>query len=286
MDAHFYFMPKLVNLVGQVFHNLTVIESEIRYNNDQRRLWLCLCTCGNTLWKTRKALLKCPYNFCGYNTHPTKICTKCKIDKDKETGYHKSNARENNIQPVCKECKRKEYNPEQFKKKYNEQMADPEKKKHKYAVNNKSRWKPESIAKQKIRKLEYNKRPEVIERRKQIHRIRKANDIQYALTKRLRCSVRDIVRSLKNKKYKYKQTMQLLGCDIDFFKKHIEDKFVDGMCWENFSLWHIDHIKPLSRFDLTDIEEQNKACHYTNLQPLWWRDNIVKGNKYDEPNPN
>lgn len=43
--------------------------------------------------------------------------------------------------------------------------------------------------------------------------------------------------------------------------------------------WHIDHIVPCASFDLSKPEEQKKCFHYTNLQALWWRDNIVKGDK-------
>ena len=55
------------------------------------------------------------------------------------------------------------------------------------------------------------------------------------------------------------------------------------MTWENWKIdgWHIDHIKPLNSFDLTDPEQLKEACHYTNLQPLWWYDNIEKGDKID-----
>ena len=54
------------------------------------------------------------------------------------------------------------------------------------------------------------------------------------------------------------------------------------MTWNNHGLygWHIDHIKPVSKFNLLDLEEQRRAFHYTNLQPLWALDNIRKSNKY------
>jgi hypothetical protein len=53
------------------------------------------------------------------------------------------------------------------------------------------------------------------------------------------------------------------------------------MTWENWSKygWHIDHIKPLSSFNLTDYEQLKMACHYTNLQPMWAKDNLIKSNK-------
>ncbi len=55
----------------------------------------------------------------------------------------------------------------------------------------------------------------------------------------------------------------------------------DTMTWDNYGLygWHIDHIKPLASFDLTDREQFLEACHYTNLQPLWAEENLSKGNK-------
>ncbi len=54
------------------------------------------------------------------------------------------------------------------------------------------------------------------------------------------------------------------------------------MMWSNWNHtgWHIDHIKPLSSFDLTNHNEFLTANHYTNLQPLWAKDNLQKGNKF------
>ena len=79
------------------------------------------------------------------------------------------------------------------------------------------------------------------------------------------------------------KTEELLGCTIKEFKRHIEDQFQEGMTWDNHTRdgWHIDHIKPLSSFDLTKAENQLKACHYSNLQPLWAIENMQKGDKLD-----
>lgn len=70
-----------------------------------------------------------------------------------------------------------------------------------------------------------------------------------------------------------------LGCSIQELKKYIEQKFTDGMSWGNYGEWHIDHIKPLSKFNLSDRQEFLEACNYENLQPLWAKENIAKGNK-------
>lgn len=74
-----------------------------------------------------------------------------------------------------------------------------------------------------------------------------------------------------------------LGCSIEELKKHLEDQFAEGMTWDNYGLkgWHIDHIKPLAKYNLSNPEEFKEACNYKNLQPLWAKDNLKKGAKYD-----
>ena len=80
---------------------------------------------------------------------------------------------------------------------------------------------------------------------------------------------------------KTQRTEKLLGCTIEKCKIYLESLFKEGMSWDNYGYrgWHIDHIVPCSAFDLTNIEEQKKCFHYTNLQPLWAKDNLSKGDK-------
>ena len=75
--------------------------------------------------------------------------------------------------------------------------------------------------------------------------------------------------------------MDDLGCGISELILYLESKFQLGMTWENWSKygWHIDHIIPLSSFNLEVREELLKAVNYINLQPLWAKDNFSKGDK-------
>jgi hypothetical protein len=79
------------------------------------------------------------------------------------------------------------------------------------------------------------------------------------------------------------RSTELWGCDLATLRQHIEGKFVDSMTWENHSLWHIDHTKPLCQFDLTDPEQQKIAFHYSNLRPLWAAANLARPRKNWRP---
>lgn len=87
-----------------------------------------------------------------------------------------------------------------------------------------------------------------------------------------------LLRALKGN-YKSGSAVSNLGCSVEEFKVYMESKFLTGMSWENHGKWHIDHIIPLSFFNLSNIDELKKACHYSNLQPLWASDNIKKSNR-------
>ena len=78
---------------------------------------------------------------------------------------------------------------------------------------------------------------------------------------------------------------------MEYLRTHVENQFEKEaercgrpISWENQGEWHIDHIKPCASFDLDLEEERDKCFHYTNLQPMWARDNIIKSNKYDANN--
>ena len=75
--------------------------------------------------------------------------------------------------------------------------------------------------------------------------------------------------------------MTLLGCTIEEMRTFLEAEFEEGMTWDNYGEWHVDHIRPCASFNLEDPEEQKKCFHWTNLQPLWAADNLAKGDRLD-----
>lgn len=102
------------------------------------------------------------------------------------------------------------------------------------------------------------------------------NDVNFKLTELLRIR---LCIAIKHKS-KSGSAVRDLGCSIEFLKQYLESKFQPGMTWDNWGKgpdkWNIDHIIPLASFDLTDRTELLKACHYTNLQPLWEPENMRK----------
>ena len=76
---------------------------------------------------------------------------------------------------------------------------------------------------------------------------------------------------------------EYLCCDADTLKLHIESQFVDGMNWDNRGEWQIDHIIPIrykKNGKTPSLKRIIKRLHYKNLQPLWAKDNMSKGNRY------
>jgi hypothetical protein len=97
------------------------------------------------------------------------------------------------------------------------------------------------------------------------------NDMDYRLKQNVARRIRYCIK-------KESGTSDYLGCDIKFYRKYLEEKFTDGMSWDNYGEWEIDHIKPLDKFDLE--VNQFEAFNYKNTQPLWKSDNRKKSSRY------
>jgi hypothetical protein len=119
---------------------------------------------------------------------------------------------------------------------------------------------------------------QICEHKKRKSQCKDCNPNSY-LTNIIRHRVSDRLKNYsKNNK---KHTMEYVGCTIDVLREHLEDRFSDGMTWENQGDWHIDHIRPCASFNLENESERYMCFHYTNLEPLWAKDNMSKGDFYD-----
>lgn len=197
-----------------------------------------------------------------------KTCTKCKVEKE-FSEFYKDKNRKDNLCVQCKKCM-KQYLNKLNRKEYSKQYYLG----NKEHIKNKSKeYRLENLDKSKEYKKQYKlNNKEVINK---YYRDRKLNDPLFKLS----CNIRNLIGiSIKGKGYSKKsKTYNILGCSLEEFKQHLENKFTDGMTWDNTGQWHIDHIYPVSL--ATDEEHLIKLNHYKNLQPLWAKDNIKKSNK-------
>jgi len=117
---------------------------------------------------------------------------------------------------------------------------------------------------------------ECISKQVEYMRRRLKTDVSFRVRHNLRTRLSVAVTS----KFKKCSLSILLGCSIQQVRTYLESKFTEGMTWANYGKGHIDHVKPCALFDLSKIEEQMICFNYTNLQPLWAKDNLKKGAKY------
>jgi hypothetical protein len=132
--------------------------------------------------------------------------------------------------------------------------------------------------KEKIKKYQQDNNQKLRSYMKEYRKERYGKDIQFRISTILRSR---LGKSIKDD-FKIGSAIKDLGCSITELKSYLESKFLSGMTWHNYGLdgWHIDHIKPLSAFNLSDRKQILEACHYTNLQPLWAKDNLSKSDNY------
>lgn len=122
------------------------------------------------------------------------------------------------------------------------------------------------------------------ERNRDKIRSRYSKDVNFRLASVLRARLNEAIKIPLGYKSRFSRSLlsrETLGCDIPFLREYLESLFKEGMNWSNHGIrgWHIDHIKPCAKFDLRDPNQRNICFHYTNLQPLWWRDNCSKSSR-------
>lgn len=179
-----------------------------------------------------------------------KICTNCKQEKLLDDFYKRSMVPDGH----CGECK----------------GCSKQRNKHthrNYYLANKEKILKRNIKYRKTFKESYNKN-----RNSQLKERRKT-DVAFKLAHNLRKRMGNAIK----RNQKMGSAVADLGCTILQFKQYIESKFQEGMSLANYGKWHLDHIRPLASFNLTNRDEFLKAAHYSNYQPLWAYDNLKKG---------
>ena len=221
-------------------------------------------------------------------------CGSCKIYLPIEN-FGKSKSTWDGLRPTCKECLHKQVisNKEritEYNKKYWQQTKDVQKEKSKqWREENKEKVK-ENMKKwlennkeykaQKDKEYRESHKEQYKENMKkwryeQYQKMKRENGpeyIKYKLKTNIGRRIREILGQQKSER-----CIEFVGCSIDELKIHIESTFSEGMNWDNYGKWHIDHIIPCAAFDISEM----KACwYYKNLQALWAKDNIIKKDSY------
>ncbi len=130
-----------------------------------------------------------------------------------------------------------------------------------------SEWREENRVSLRLIQKEYEKK-------------RCDTDPKYKLGKRTRTAVYTCLK--ERNVAKYRSTFDLLGYTIEELINHLEKQFTEGMTWDNYGEWHVDHKIPMAKFKFTTTEDHEfKLCWcIENLQPLWEKDNLSKGPRY------
>lgn len=212
-----------------------------------------------------------------------KRCRKCNIIKFLEeirSDFRSSSK----IYAICYECDNRK---ERYRK-------NPERGKNQatlWRINNKNR------AKETAKNYYKLNREKLRIKARKYYKNRLLTDVNFKIQCSLRAFLKSSFKRINSRKVH--KTIEYFGCTLIQLKAHLESLFIPGMTWKNRGLgillgndgkpiydsnnntipikaWQIDHIIPCASFDLSDIEQQKKCFHYSNLQPLWAEDNFKK----------
>lgn len=239
------------------------------------------------------------------NSTPTRTCTACHTAfPATPDNFFRLKEGKFGLAARCKKCARRakaetdrawlERNKEyvrQYNKQYREhnRASITEKSKSRYELNKTEvlRKRKEYFENNSAARLEYaamrrkTQRDAVADQRKRYHAARYKKDLSYTLRHRIGVAVRDALRGRR----KSRTTFELLGYSLDDLKAHLLANLHDGMTEADLLAGriHIDHIRPVSSFDITseDCQDFKDCWALSNLQPLWAEDNLRKGAKYD-----
>ena len=193
-----------------------------------------------------------------------KRCNRCKVEKE-ESEFYTNRTKKDGLHCWCKICLT-EYNGQRKEHKHKYDIV--------YKAHNKELIKKQNEVYRKAHKQQHSE-----------YMVR-----NYTLNSsfRLQCVLRGRLRKALKNGSKHSSAVRDAGCSWDELRAWIEAQFTDGMCWENAGEWEIDHVIPFKFLTLKDAngedylpyEHQRVVCHYTNLRPMWAKDNMAR--TYDD----
>ena len=203
-----------------------------------------------------------------------KKCTKCNIDKP-FTDFHKNKKSKDGYTFSCKQCTKSYYknnkeSRDEYQKQYYQENKDEQylKNRERY-LNNKERYD------ETTNKWREKNKERLRERQRKYMKEYRQKSLSYRLRDNIGHYIYNALQGTKSGSYK-----KYLGCSIKEYKLYLEQQFNENMNWENYgTYWEIDHINPISSFNLLEENEAKQAFHFTNTQPLTIEENRKKSNK-------
>lgn len=200
-------------------------------------------------------------------------------NKDKKRESNKL-YREKNAEKI-KQKKKEEYEKNKNKPEFKEKIKLYQEEHKEEIAEQRKKYREEHKEEIKEKYQKNKKKDSFKQRRRKYQNNKLKNDINYKLYKNISHRIRLAIKADNNAKSE--KTLKLLGCSIEFVRKHLEKNFTEEMTWENHGkIWQIDHIIPCAFFKFSDPKQQEYCFNYKNLQPLTCEENNLKADKLPE----
>lgn len=176
-----------------------------------------------------------------------KTCITCKTEKE-QTEYHIADYKTGRRSNQCKSCK-SEYN-------------------RRLELKNKER-------RRKQKEVYWENTKDVVrEKRTKYMKIKRQTDEQFRIANNMRAILSYLITG------RQLTTSKDFGAYRDEIRTYLETLFIEGMSWDNYGEWEIDHIIPVSSFNQVDNEQLKQCWHYSNIRPIWKKENRQKWKHY------